>query len=111
MPSRNDRRTIFRSPSSRIVVITSAAFRPSRSLRRQLHRNPAKRADGSAVVEGQLPRPEVLGDAAEDADNHRLGQKREQPVGDHHRGPIGGDGVWPFEGVPWPPIADVGSHM
>lgn len=32
MPSRNDRSTIPRSPRSRIVVITSAALRPRRSI-------------------------------------------------------------------------------
>ena len=45
----------------------------------------------SVVVESQLPGSEVCGEAAEDAHgHHRLGQECEQPVGDHHRGPIRG---------------------
>lgn len=42
IPSRNDRRTMLRSPSSRIVVITYAAFLPSRSIPTRTMESPGR---------------------------------------------------------------------
>jgi len=65
-------------------------------LRGQLDRDPAEPADASVVVESQFAGLEMLGDVAEQADDHRLGQERQQAVGDQHGRPVGRNCVRPM---------------
>jgi hypothetical protein len=65
-------------------------------LLRQLDREAAEPPDSAIVVECQPAGGEVLGDATENPDDHRLGQKREQPVGDQHRRAIRRNRFWPM---------------
>ncbi len=64
-------------------------------LRGELDCDPAEPADPAVVIERELAGGEVIGDAAEDPDDHRLGKEREQPVGDQHGRAVRRNGVRP----------------
>ena len=78
---------------ARIAELAADVF--EHLLRVKLDRHPAEPTDPAVVVEGELAAVEVVGDATEDRDDLRFGEKGEQAVGDQHGRAVAGDGIGP----------------